>query len=176
LTTVEREQLAQLRRDNRELRLERDIPQQDELARGGADSRCSSGSRALTPEGPRAWKPSRLDARQARCYFRDTFGDERMATTTIKLANDLKERIAPLARAAGQTPHAWMVTALERQAELAGMREQFIAEAEASASEVDAGGALYAAEDVHAYILARAARRGGGRKPARPKAIKRRRA
>ena len=99
-----------------------------------------------------------------------------MATTTIKLANDLKERIAPLARAAGQTPHAWMVTALERQAELAGMREQFIAEAEASASEVDAGGALYAAEDVHAYILARAARGGGGRRPARPKAIKRRRA
>jgi hypothetical protein len=35
------------------------------------------------------------------------------------------------------------------------MREAFIAEAEASASEVDAGGPLYAAEDVHAYILAR---------------------
>ena len=39
--------------------------------------------------------------------------------TTIKLPDKLKERIAPLADAAGKTPHAWMVEALERQADLA---------------------------------------------------------
>ena len=97
-----------------------------------------------------------------------------MPTTTIKLAKDLKGRIAPLARAAGQSPHAWMVSALERQATLADMREQFVADAEASAAEVDAGGALYAAEDVHAYILARAASTGARKTPARPKPIRRR--
>jgi hypothetical protein len=37
------------------------------------------------------------------------------------------------------------------------MREAFIADAEASAAEIDAGGPLYAAEEVHAYIVARAA-------------------
>jgi len=79
-------------------------------------------------------------------------------TTTLKLPAPLKARIAPLAEAAGKTPHAWMVEALEAQAALAEMREAFIAEAEASAAEIDAGAPLYAAEDVHAYIAARARR------------------
>jgi predicted transcriptional regulator len=78
------------------------------------------------------------------------------ATTTLKLPEPLKARIAPLAEAAGKTAHAWMVDALEAQVTLAEMREAFIADAEASAAEVDAGGPLYAAEDVRAYIVARA--------------------
>jgi plasmid stabilization system protein ParE len=49
-----------------------------------------------------------------------------------------------------------MVEALESQAALAEMRELFIADAQAAAAEIDAGGPLYAAEDVHAYIVARA--------------------
>ena len=79
------------------------------------------------------------------------------ASTTLKLPESLKARIAPLAEAAGKTAHAWMIDALEAQAALAEMREAFIAEAEASAAEVDAGGPLYAAEDLRAYIVARAA-------------------
>jgi len=90
--------------------------------------------------------------------------------TTIKLPDALKERIAPLADAAGKTPHAWMVEALERQADLAEAREAFIQDAEASAAEVDAGGALYAAEDVASYLFARAT---GKRSVARPKALPR---
>ena len=78
------------------------------------------------------------------------------ATTPLKLPAPLIARIAPLAEAAGKTPHAWMLEALEAQAALAEMREAFIAEAEASAAELDAGAPLYAAEDVHAYIMARA--------------------
>ena len=69
------------------------------------------------------------------------------ATTTLKLPEPLKARIAPLAE----------------------MREAFIAEAEASAAEIDAGGPLYAAEDVHAYIVARAA----GKPARRPKPVRR---
>jgi predicted transcriptional regulator len=89
--------------------------------------------------------------------------------TTLKLPDPLKERIAPLANAAGVTPHAWMVEALERQAMLAEARESFLAEAETSAREVDAGGALYAAEDVLSYVVAR----GAGRHAAvRPRPVK----
>ena len=90
-------------------------------------------------------------------------------TTTLKLPEPLKTRIAPLAEAAGKTPHAWMVDALAAQVALAEMREAFIAEAEASAAEVDAGGPLYAAEDVHAYFAARAI----GKIPPRPKPMRR---
>lgn len=88
--------------------------------------------------------------------------------TTLKLPEALKDRIAPLADAAGKTPHAWMVDALERQAALAEAREAFLADAEAAAAEIDAGGALYAAEDVAAYVLARGA---GKRAPARPRPL-----
>jgi len=90
-------------------------------------------------------------------------------TTTLKLTDDLKARIGPLAEAAGKTTHAWMVEALEAQAALAEMREAFIADAMAAAADVDSGGALYAAEDVHAYIVARAQ----GRSARRPTQIKR---
>lgn len=91
------------------------------------------------------------------------------STTTLKLPGPLKARIAPLAEAAGKTAHAWMVDALEAQVALAEMREAFIAEAEASGAEVDAGGPLYAAEDVRAYIVARAA----GKPARRPSPIRR---
>jgi predicted transcriptional regulator len=89
----------------------------------------------------------------------------------LKLTDDLKTRIGPLAEAAGKTAHAWMVEALEAQVALAEMREAFIADAQASAAEVDAGGPLYAAEDVHAYIVARAA----GIATRRPKAARHKR-
>ncbi len=89
--------------------------------------------------------------------------------TTLKLPDALKQRIDPLARAAGKSAHAWMVEALEAQATLAELRSQFIDDARRSAAEVDHGAPLYAAEDVHAYIVARAA----GRAMRRPKPVKR---
>jgi predicted transcriptional regulator len=86
---------------------------------------------------------------------------------TLKLPDDLNARIVPLAESEGKTPHAWMVEALEAQAELAELRRSFIEGALASAAEVDAGGSLYAMADVHAYIRARAA----GKTVERPKPI-----
>lgn len=86
--------------------------------------------------------------------------------TTLKLREALKARIAALAQSAGKTPHAWMIEALEAQAELAERRRTFVDEALASVDEVDADGVLYAMEDVHAYIAERAA----GGKPPRPRA------
>ena len=88
-------------------------------------------------------------------------------TTTLKLPEELKARIAPLADSVAKTPHAWMVEALEAQARLAEMRQSFINDALTSAAEVDAGGALYAMQDVYKYITRKAA----GKTTRRPKPV-----
>jgi len=49
-----------------------------------------------------------------------------------------------------------MANTLKARAAQAERRKRFVADAEASAAEVDAGGTVYAAKDVHAYIVARA--------------------
>ena len=91
------------------------------------------------------------------------------ATTTLKLPEELKTRIAFAAQASGRSPHAFMIEALEAQARLAEMRQSFLDDAIASAAEVDANGALYAMEDVQSYILARTS----GKSAKRPKPIAR---
>lgn len=88
-----------------------------------------------------------------------------MSTTTLKLPPELKARIAPLAEAAGKTPHAWMVEALQAQVALADLRREFVVEARRSAAEVDAGGPVFAMEDVTAYLRGRLAG-GRARRPA----------
>jgi predicted transcriptional regulator len=90
------------------------------------------------------------------------------ASTTLKLPEDLKQRIAPLAKSAGKKPHAWMLEALEAQAGLAEKRRDFIAAAVAAEKEVKKTGLVYRAEDVHRYIRARFA----GKKTRRPKPVK----
>lgn len=82
-----------------------------------------------------------------------------MSTTTLKLSDDLKSRIAPLAADAGVTPHAWMLGALAAQTELAERRQAFVRDAFAGAEEVDAGGDVYAADAVHEYLRQRVAGR-----------------
>ena len=89
-------------------------------------------------------------------------------TTTLKLPENLKKRIAPLAESAGKTPHAWMVEALETHAALAEKRGAFVADALAAEQEVERHGKVYAFEDVHRYM--RALARGG--KVRRPKPVK----
>jgi predicted transcriptional regulator len=74
--------------------------------------------------------------------------------TTLRLPAALRKRIAPLARRSGKTPQAWVVDALTREAELSRLREEFIDQAEAAAADIDAGGPVYAMEDVHAYLRA----------------------
>jgi predicted transcriptional regulator len=89
--------------------------------------------------------------------------------TTVKLPEALKKRIAPLAKAAGKTPHAWMVEALASQIELAERRVSFVADALNSMKEVEAGGPIYDADQVFEYLRARVR----GRKPPRPAASRR---
>jgi predicted transcriptional regulator len=111
---------------------------------------------------------SQLTRHLRECYFGVTFaGVEMASTTTLKISDELKQRVATIAQASGKTPHAFMVEALEVQARLAEMRQSFLDDALASAAEVDAGGALYAMEDVQRYIL----KRTSGKVAKRPKTI-----
>ena len=77
-------------------------------------------------------------------------------TTSIKLPAALKARVAELSLADGRTMHAWLVEAVTQQVARAEMRASFIADAQSAADGIDAGAAVYAAEEVHAYVVARA--------------------
>jgi predicted transcriptional regulator len=92
------------------------------------------------------------------------------ATTTLKLSEELKARISALAQAEGKTPHAYMVEALERQAERAERRRDYLAAGDDALSEYQRTGIAYAMEDVEQYILAKA----DGKKAQRPKPAKKR--
>ena len=75
--------------------------------------------------------------------------------TTVKLSPSLRKRIGPLAKAAGKTPHAWMVEALATQVEREELHSTFVADALASQREVARGGPVFAADEVFAAVRAR---------------------
>jgi hypothetical protein len=86
--------------------------------------------------------------------------------TTLKIAADLKRRVAAAAKAADQSPHAFMLDAIERQTRLDEQRRELVAFAVASRAEALASGQGYAAKDVHRYLEARIR----GSRATRPKA------
>jgi predicted transcriptional regulator len=88
-----------------------------------------------------------------------------MAATSIKLPDDLKGRIVPLAEAAGLSPHAWMLRAIAAEAERGEKRAEFIAEGLRRLQEIRDGGELVPAAEVFARLEARLEE---GR-PAKPK-------
>ncbi len=87
------------------------------------------------------------------------------ATTTLKLPEKLKARIARLARETGRSAHSLMVEALEREVAREERMREFVREALVSDTAVEEGATVYRAEDVHVW-LDRLAR---NRKAARPK-------
>ncbi|ODU00650.1 MAG: hypothetical protein ABS89_08625 [Thiobacillus sp. SCN 63-1177] len=90
------------------------------------------------------------------------------ATTTLKLPEPLKARIAPLAEAAGKSPHAWMIDALEERVAQSEAYAAFMAEALEADRQMTETGEGYDADDVHAYLQAVLA----GETPAFPKPVK----
>ena len=90
-------------------------------------------------------------------------------TTTLKLPEELKDRVVSAATAAGKTPHACMVEAIEAQAALAQRRKAFVASALKAEQEVAQYGLVYDADEVFSYILAKAE----GKRAAKPKPRKR---
>ncbi len=95
------------------------------------------------------------------CYF----GVPMKESTTLKLPPALKARISRLAKKVGRTPHAFMLEALERQTERQERMEEFIKEALAADREIDEGGEVYAAADVHSWL----GRLAKGEQAVRPK-------
>lgn len=89
--------------------------------------------------------------------------------TTLKIPEALKARLAALAEAEGKSPHAYMLEALEREAERAERQRAYLAAGDAALGEYEKTGIAYAMEDVERYIVAVAE----GRHAAKPKPVKR---
>lgn len=92
-----------------------------------------------------------------------------MSTTTLKLPDELKERIASAAEAAGKSSHAFMVEALVAQTALAERRRTFVESAQVAEQEVAEYGLVYDADEVFSYLQDKIA----GKQAKRPKAVKR---
>src|SRR5207302_5644611 len=108
-------------------------------------------------------RPARVlvDRRRLWYYFGNT-----MPATTIKLPAELKERIASLIQGTGKSMHAFLLEAIEQQAQMAERRQRFVADALAARTESLRSGKGYTAAQVHAYARARSQ----GKTSARPKA------
>lgn len=91
-----------------------------------------------------------------------------MTTTTLKLSDELKERIASAAEAAGKSPHAFMVEALAAQTALAERRRVFVEAAHVAEQEVAEYGLVYDADEVFSYLQDKLI----GKRAKRPKAVK----
>ena len=88
-----------------------------------------------------------------------------MSTTTLKIPDALKVRIADAAQQAGKSAHAFMVEALEAETRRAEMRRDFVNSAMKAEQEVVCYGDVYAMDAVHRYFSDKLA----GKSPKRPK-------
>ncbi len=79
-----------------------------------------------------------------------------MSTTTLRLPDEVKERIDRLAAAQGKSAHALMVDTLDESTAAMERRIEFEAEAARRWAEYRRTGEYYAMEDVRSYVLARA--------------------
>jgi predicted transcriptional regulator len=77
------------------------------------------------------------------------------ATTTLKLPEELKARIASAAQASGKTSHAFMLDALSIQTTLSEHRQAFIASAMKAEQEVADYGLVYEADEIFGYLQAK---------------------
>ena len=84
------------------------------------------------------------------CYFGNTVA--KTSTTTLKIPESLKARVAAIAKQSGRAPHAVMVDALERQIAREEAMASFVQEAIDSDRAVDDGDAVFRAEDVNAGL------------------------
>jgi predicted transcriptional regulator len=73
-------------------------------------------------------------------------------STTLKIPEDLKLRIAQLAEIAGKTPHAFMIEALEAETQRSELRRDFVGMALKAEQEVAKYGEVYAMDAVHKYF------------------------
>jgi len=85
-------------------------------------------------------------------------------TTTLKLPEKLKARIARLAKESKRSAHSLMIEALEREVTREESMKAFVRDALAAKADIESGGSVYRPEDVHAWME----RLAKGEKPPRP--------
>jgi predicted transcriptional regulator len=94
-----------------------------------------------------------------------------MSTTTIRLPDELKARIAAAAKKAGTTPHGFILEAIAEKADRAERRAGFDTQAEARYAGIVASGKTIPWQEMRGYLQARmageAAKRPVARKLAR---------
>jgi predicted transcriptional regulator len=88
-----------------------------------------------------------------------------MSTTTIRLPQDLKERVARAAERAGTTAHSFILEAIAEKAEQEERRGEFQDTAERRFAEIVASGKTVPWSEMRRYLE----RRLAGNKTARPK-------
>jgi predicted transcriptional regulator len=89
-----------------------------------------------------------------------------MGATSLKLPEELKQRIQALVADTGQTVHAFMVAAIARETERAELRRRFGEEAREAEEQALLSGKAYDAAEVFRYLKSKAA----GKKARRPRA------
>ena len=89
-----------------------------------------------------------------------------MSTTTIRIEEDLKARLAAAAERAGKTAHAFILDAIAQTVELAELDEEFHRVADTRWAKVLATGRTVPWDDAKAYLEARAR----GKRPRMPAA------
>jgi predicted transcriptional regulator len=94
-----------------------------------------------------------------------------MPTTTIRLPEDLKTRVAAAAKRSGMTPHGFMLEAIAEKTEQEYLRADFDAVAEDRYARIVASGKTIPWEEMRGYLEERlagkAAKRPAARKLAR---------
>ena len=88
-----------------------------------------------------------------------------MSTTTIRLPQDLKERVARAAERSGTTAHSFILEAIAEKAEQEELRSEFQATAEKRYATIAASGKTVPWSEMRNYLE----RRLAGKKIARPK-------
>jgi len=88
-----------------------------------------------------------------------------MPTTTIRLPEELKTRVARLAKRAGITTHALIVEAIGEKAREMEQRQEFVEEAESRYGDILANGKTIPWSEMRRYLEARTE----GAAPRRPR-------
>lgn len=94
-----------------------------------------------------------------------------MTTTTIRLPDELKTRVAEAAKRVGMTPHGFILEAIAEKAAQAELSAEFDAVAEDRYARIVASGKTIPWQDMRAYledrVAGKAVRRPAARKLAR---------
>jgi len=91
-----------------------------------------------------------------------------MSTTTIRIDESLKARVAAAAERAGKTSHGFILDAIAQTVEQAEMSDDFHREADERWAKILAKGKTVAWNDMRDYLAARA----NGRVPRKPRSRK----